>query len=160
MQTPWLIALPFIHFMNFNPMEAYHEARFEKDTRYYVIRLSKDLLDDWVITLINGRIKSKLGQSRTLAFPNFSEAFEHFCLLAHMRHQRNYTLKTVACENPLLLHLLPFFTDNTKQTKEGDRMQSLTRKNHQPSRNQNRTTQNAKTLPSNNINQMEFLFAM
>jgi len=160
MQTPWFITLPFIRFIHFHSMETYYETRFEKDTRYYVIRLSKDLLDDWVITLINGRIKSKLGQSRTLAFLNFPEAFEHFCLLAHMRHQRGYTLKTVASENSLLLHILPFFTENTKQANEGDRMQSLTSKSHQPTRNQNRTTQNAKILPRNNISQMEFLFAM
>ncbi|HAT8564386.1 TPA: hypothetical protein JA969_12195 [Legionella pneumophila] len=83
-------------------------ARFEKESRYYVIRLGKDLLDDWVITIINGRIKSKLGQSRTLAFTSFSEGFSHFCTLAKIRNLRGYQLKIIACDNHLLLHLLPF----------------------------------------------------
>jgi hypothetical protein len=73
-----------------------------------VIRLSKDLLDDWVITLINGRIKSKLGQSRTLAFTHFSEAFDNFCSMAKIRQQRGYELRTLDCDNPLMLQLLPF----------------------------------------------------
>ena len=117
MQMPWF-DLPFLHLIHFYPIEAYHDARFEKNTRYYVIRLSKDLLEDWVITLINGRIKSKLGQSRTLSFANFNEAFEHFCLLTKVRHQRGYQLKTFVCDNALLLHLLPFsvITENNKKT--------------------------------------------
>ena len=90
--------------------ETYFEARFEKDIRYYVIRLTKDLLEDWVIVLINGRIKSKLGQSRTLDFSHFNEAYEDFCTLAKVRHLRKYGLKTVYCENPMLLHLLSFLT--------------------------------------------------
>ncbi|EHL32378.1 hypothetical protein [Legionella drancourtii] len=73
--SPWFTTLPFLHLINWAPKDTYHTARFEKDMRYYVIRLSKDLLDDWVITLINGRIKTKLGQIRTLAFANFSDAF-------------------------------------------------------------------------------------
>jgi hypothetical protein len=59
------------------------------------------------ITLINGRIKSKLGQSRTLAFANFNEAFDSFCQQVKIRHQRGYHLKTFDCDNhPLLLLLL------------------------------------------------------
>ncbi|MFT4060590.1 MAG: hypothetical protein QM652_13730 [Legionella sp.] len=65
---PWFLHPRLFHLLNLNRKECYHELRFEKDSRYYVIRLSKDLLDDWVLTLINGRIKSKLGQIRTLVF--------------------------------------------------------------------------------------------
>ena len=71
-----------MHLVDWSYGSCYHAARFEKDSRYYVIRLHKDLLDDWVITLINGRIKSKLGQSRTLAFAHFGEGWAHFCALA------------------------------------------------------------------------------
>jgi hypothetical protein len=106
--TAWFTALPWVYYLNFKTKELYYCARFEKDTRYYVIRLSKDLLEDWVITLINGRIKSKLGQSRTLAFANFNEAFDSFCQQAKIRHQRGYQLKNFDCDNHLLLHLLPF----------------------------------------------------
>ncbi|HHZ4597752.1 TPA: WGR domain-containing protein [Legionella pneumophila] len=120
MQTPWFTAPSLLHLIHFYPIEAYHDARFEKDTRYYVIRLSKDLLEDWVITLINGRIKSKLGQSRTLAFAHFNEAFEHFCLLTKVRLQRGYQLKTFACDNALLLHLLPFLVMTENDEKLAD----------------------------------------
>lgn len=103
----WFTALPWVYHLDFKRKELYHAARFEKDTRYYVIRLSKDLLEDWVVTLINGRIKSKLGQSRTLAFANFNEAYDSFCQQAQVRHQRGYQLKTFDCDD-ILLYLLPF----------------------------------------------------
>lgn len=106
--TPWFTALPFLHLIDFSIQEVYQAARFEKESRYYVIRLSKDLLDNWVVTLINGRIKSKLGQIRTIAVTDFNEGFNHFCIMAKIRHQRRYQLKTMACDNALLLHLLPF----------------------------------------------------
>lgn len=89
---PWFTAPCFLRFIHCAHGEYYYEARFEKESRYYVIRLSKDLFEDWVITLINGRIKSKLGHSRTLAFTSFNEGFEHFCALAKKRHLRNYQL--------------------------------------------------------------------
>lgn len=114
---PWFTTLPFLNLIDFQSGEHYHAARFEKDTRYYVIRLSQDLLEDWVITLVNGRIKSKLGQSRTLAFSSFHEGFQHFCTLAHIRHLRGYQLKTIHFENHLLLHLLPFLA-NTEEEKK------------------------------------------
>ncbi|WP_133141282.1 hypothetical protein [Legionella waltersii] len=114
--------------------ECYHEARFEKETRYYVLRLSKDLLGDWAITLINGRIKSKLGQSRTLAFADYYDAFDRFCILANVRYQRSYQLKTVACDNGLLVHLLSFIASNkglsvAKAVKNTHRRQSQNRQN-------------------------------
>ena len=104
----WITALPWFHYLDLTQKEVYYDARFEKDSRYYVIRLSQDLLEDWVLTLINGRIKSKLGQSRTLAFTSFNEAFDHFCALAKLRHQRRYQLKTITFDNHLMMHLLPF----------------------------------------------------
>jgi hypothetical protein len=125
--TAWFTALPWVYYLDFKTKELYHSARFEKDTRYYVIRLSKDLLEDWVITLINGRIKSKLGQSRTLAFANFNEAFDSFCKLAKIRHQRSYQLKTFDCDNHLLLHLLSFsvYAGNNEKVHEAKMIQSV-----------------------------------
>jgi predicted DNA-binding WGR domain protein len=121
---PWFISLPFLHLVDYTPRECYHSVRFEKESRYYVIRLSKDLLEDWVITLINGRIKSKLGQSRTLAFTDFNDGFDHFCTLAKTRHQRGYQLKNIFVDNHLLLNILPFLTNtennnNLSGTKTG-----------------------------------------
>ncbi|HAU1484597.1 TPA: WGR domain-containing protein [Legionella pneumophila] len=135
----WFTTPCFVHLVDWSYAACYHAARFEKDSRYYVIRLSKDLLDDWVITLTNGRIKSKLGQSRTLAFTDFNEGWEHFCALAKVRHQRGYVLKNLSCDNYLILHLLPYFIadlekrplperktfKNTKQRKKGETAPAL-----------------------------------
>ena len=105
---PWFTAPPFLNWIDCAPKFCYHEVRFEKDSRYYVLRLSQDLLEDWVITLINGRIKSKLGQSRTLAFASFNEAFEYLCALAKIRFLRGYQPKTITIDNHLMVHILPF----------------------------------------------------
>ncbi|HAU0213572.1 TPA: WGR domain-containing protein [Legionella pneumophila] len=92
MRHPWFIALPWIHYLSFKTKECYHTTRFEKATRYYVIRLERDLLGDWTLCVTNGRIKSKLGQSRIIAFECFYDAYEHFCLMAKERNQRGYHL--------------------------------------------------------------------
>lgn len=121
---PWFATQPFLHLIHWTPGEYYHAARFEKESRYYVIQLSKDLLEDWVITLINGRIKSKLGQRRILAFTDFNDGFDRFCTFAKIRHQRGYQLKNIFFDNHLLLNLLPFITNtdndnNLSDTKAG-----------------------------------------
>lgn len=102
----WLTALPFFSLLNVELEQAYHCARFEKGSRYYILRLEKDLLDDWTVIAINGRIKSKLGQSRTMAFPNFIEAFVHFCQMSSLRYQRGYHLITYRSEDALVMHLV------------------------------------------------------
>lgn len=107
MITPWFAALPWIHYLNFRLVECYHTARFEKETRYYAIRLERDLLGDWTLCVTNGRIKSKLGQSRILAFECFFDAYEHFCLMAKERYQRGYhpvryDTEDVLCQSMLL----------------------------------------------------------
>lgn len=114
---PWFLHPHFFHLINLNRKECYHELRFEKDSRYYGIRLSEDLLDDWVSTLINGRIKSKLGQIRTLAFSYFDDSFEHFCAQTKLRGQRGYTLKTMVCDNNFMLYLLPYIVSIPEKNK-------------------------------------------
>ena len=102
---PWFMTLPYFHWVQGKEI-LYHEMRFEKDSRYYVIRLEKDLLGDWTIMAINGRIKSKLGQSRTFAYDDFEQAFDNFCLFVKVRHQRKYQLTSYKTRNPLFLHWL------------------------------------------------------
>lgn len=87
---PWFTTLPWVRYLNFKTKAYFHTARFEKATRYYVIRLEQDLLGDWTLCVSNGRIKSRLGQSRIIAFECFSDACEHFCLMAKERNQRGY----------------------------------------------------------------------
>ncbi|MBA3535246.1 MAG: hypothetical protein H0T84_01340 [Tatlockia sp.] len=116
--TPWFTTLPFFHFWDFKIKEVYHVIRFEKDSRYYVLRLEKDLLDDWTVTAINGRIRSKLGQSRTFAFPNFIDAFASFCDMAKLRYQRKYHLKSIACDALLFLCFLPFLVNTENKANK------------------------------------------
>lgn len=104
--THGICTLPLFRYLNFKQKELYHAARFEKETRYYVIRLENDLLGDWIITASNGRIKSKLGQTRTIAFSNFTEAFEHFCMMAKERNQRGYHLITYQSDDVLHQQIL------------------------------------------------------
>ena len=99
-------ALPFFHLLNFTALEAYHIVRFEKETRYYLAQISQDLLSDWIITITNGRINSRLGQSRTIAFQNFNEAFEQLCLIAKTRHQRGYRCTAYRSDPSLFIYLL------------------------------------------------------
>lgn len=101
-----LTALPFFHLLNFTALEAYHAVRFEKETRYYLAQISQDLLNDWIITITNGRINSRLGQSRTIAFQNFHEAFEQLCLIAKIRRQRGYRCTVYRSDSSLFIYLL------------------------------------------------------
>ena len=73
-------------------------ARFEKETRYYTVILDKDLFDDWVLTIANGRIGTKLGKIRKIAFPCFSDACTQFHNAAKIRTKRGYLLESL-CQN-------------------------------------------------------------
>ena len=106
--TPWFAVRPFFHVFDFSLSENYHMIRFEKETRYYSMHIKKDLLDDWVIVVINGRIQTKLGQVRTLAFTCYSDAFDHFCEMIQVRLKREYSLKSYQGGNSLLLQLLAY----------------------------------------------------
>ena len=72
-------------------------ARFEKGTRYYTIILDRDLFDDWVITIVNGRINTKLGRIRKLAFSNIVDANIKFYSITKTRVNRKYSLCTTSC---------------------------------------------------------------
>ena len=113
---PWFTTPPFFHILDFTPRETRHAIRFEKDTRYYVMHLEKDLLDDWIIKVINGRIQTKLGQLRTLAFPCFADAFVAMCDMTGVRLKRGYRLKTWQSDDISLLQFFPFATINTNST--------------------------------------------
>lgn len=115
--VPWFITQFFFHLVNFSLMETHYFARFEKFTRYYVLQLEKDLLDDWIIIATNGRINSKLGQSRTIAFANFNEAFEQFSQMANQRYQRGYRLTTYRSNATLLHYCFPFVCSAPKTNK-------------------------------------------
>ena len=126
--TPWFAVTPFFKMLNFNTHETYHMIRFEKDTRYYSMRIEKDLLDDWVIVVINGRIQTKLGQVRTLAFTCYSDVFDHFCEMIQVRLKREYYLKSYQGGNSLLLQLIPYAPVTTIK----DQIPNATRRTARP----------------------------
>ena len=74
--------------------QKYHVARFEKGTRYYTVILDKDLFNEWVITIANGRIGTKLGRIRTIAFPCFVDACDKFQATMKNRVKRGYLLES------------------------------------------------------------------
>lgn len=130
------LPLPFFQLVNFKCIETYYAARFEKETRYYMARISQDLFCDWIITITNGRINSRLGQNRTLAFHSFHEAFEQFCLIAKTRHQRGYRCTAYRSDASLFVYLLSIVTMSvpvdshqktakSKEKKRATRIQSI-----------------------------------
>lgn len=48
--------------------------RFERNTRYYELFLNKNLFDDWSLSIVNGRINSRLGCIRHENFSTLAEA--------------------------------------------------------------------------------------
>lgn len=83
-------ALPEI--ITSNTPNAVH-LRFEKDTRYYELHLGKDLFDNWSITRVNGKIKTRLGQYRHEFFGSLDEAIKRVSDLSQYRvEKRKYKL--------------------------------------------------------------------
>lgn len=142
--TPWFMSLFFLTHLTCKQRPSHQEIRFEKDSRYYIIRLTKDLFDDWVIVLVNGRINSKLGQSRTIAFDSFNEGFDSFCALAKLRFQRRYQVKTLAFDNHLMLHIVLFMlslnpkkdVSSENSIGQGKKMNNLSKNAHLPTEKQ------------------------
>ena len=79
----WMMHLPL-------PQVPYHYIRFEKESRYYELRVSQDLLGDWTLSLSNGRINSKLGTTRIQAFSYFDEVLAAFYQAIKLRLNRKY----------------------------------------------------------------------
>ena len=144
-------ALPFFHLLDFTTLETYHAARFEKETRYYVARISQDLLSDWIITITNGRINSRLGQSRTIAFQNFKETFDQFCLISKTRHQRGYNCTAYQSNSYLFVHLFAVLAANELTGVHRLRQQTL-------SMNRKSTPLKSKTSDHIGCQQLDFVF--
>lgn len=110
--------MPFcFSLLHLSQQEKYLYARFEKESRYYVIRLEQDLFGDWIISQINGQIKSHLGQKRMLAFESAQDALEQFSLIAHVRYQRNYHIAGFMSTDIIFYYLIFFLiTENDNTT--------------------------------------------
>ena len=151
----WFITLPYFHWIQGKTF-SYHEMRFEKDSRYYLMRLEKDLFDNWTISVINGSIKSKLGQSRTFAYDDYEKAFENFCLFVTIRNQQKYHLVSYKTRNSFFLHCLIFLLNTADSNKRSPQNLCITnsrRAKKKPSTN----LSNSKSNPYDN-NQISFDF--
>lgn len=101
---------------------AWQMIRFEKETRYYTLQLEEDLLGDWVVVTIHGRINSKLGQNKLMAFESFDDAFCHFKKLCHLRHLRKYHITSwkknqVESHTPNKQFITNLFSESMKPKK-------------------------------------------
>ena len=66
--------------------------RWTRGTRYYRVHLEQDLLSDWLLTQVNGRVGSPLGRARALPAPSIESALLKLAAIAKRRRLRGYEL--------------------------------------------------------------------
>lgn len=66
--------------------------RFEKGARYYLLGVCHDLLGDWVVTRIFGRIGQAQGQIRHQAFAQEADARAYLDAEIQRRIKRGYAV--------------------------------------------------------------------
>lgn len=71
---------------------AWITLRWTRGTRYYRVHLEQDLWAGWLITQVNGRRGSPLGQARAKLAPSIEAALLELAHLAKRRRQRGYEL--------------------------------------------------------------------
>ena len=74
--------------------------RCEKDTRYYEVRLGKNLFDEWSISITNGKINSRLGKLRHEHYALLKEAIKRMENIFNYRiNKRKYALVKLVNNN-------------------------------------------------------------
>lgn len=121
---PWFTTLPFLQWIQFSGC-AWQRTRFEKDTRYFELCLQKDLLSDWTVVATNGRKKSKLGQSRTIAFSNHAQALEQFTIMAGVRNKRGYHCTWYQADEALFMHIIAILARFKDTTPKKNRRKTM-----------------------------------
>lgn len=71
--------------------ETWQFARFERETRYYELRLQQDLFG-WVVVKAWGRKSTQLGQMRTTPCSSFSEAASVWDAGIRRRRRKGYVM--------------------------------------------------------------------
>jgi hypothetical protein len=66
-------------------------SRWERDTRYYELRVQQDLFGDWLLTRIWGRKGSALGQIRHELCESYAAGIVKFKQAEVRREQHGYT---------------------------------------------------------------------
>ena len=70
-------------------------VRWETSTRYYEVRLMRDLLHDWVLVVSRGGRASRLGALRTLFVSSEEEGLKRIATLEKLRTRHGYVRVTV-----------------------------------------------------------------
>jgi hypothetical protein len=70
--------------------EAMTRVRWETGTRYYEVRLMRDLLQDWVLIVSRGGKTNRLGALRTLFVSSEEEGMKRIETLEKVRTRRGY----------------------------------------------------------------------
>ncbi|MQM29471.1 MAG: hypothetical protein CRU78_02520 [Candidatus Accumulibacter phosphatis] len=65
-------------------------VRWETNTRYYEVRLMRDLLQDWVLIVSRGGKTNRLGALRTLFVSSEEEGMKRIETLEKVRTRRGY----------------------------------------------------------------------
>jgi predicted DNA-binding WGR domain protein len=68
----------------------WRHSRWERDSRYYELRVQQDLFGDWLLTRVWGRKGSALGQIRHELCADQAEANARYAEAAIRRGKRRY----------------------------------------------------------------------
>jgi predicted DNA-binding WGR domain protein len=66
--------------------------RWTRGTRYYRAHLEQDLWHGWSLTLVHGRIGTRLGRARASSLPSLETALTALGAITKRRRQRGYEL--------------------------------------------------------------------
>ena len=70
--------------------EAMMHVRWETSTRYYEVRLMRDLFQDWVLVVSRGGKTNRLGALRTLFVSSKEEGIKMIATVEKVRSRRGY----------------------------------------------------------------------
>jgi hypothetical protein len=87
-------------------------VRWETDTKYYEVRLRRDLLHDWVLIVSRGSKTSRLGALRTIFVSSEEEGIQKIEALDKQRTRHGYV------RVPYLTIQPPFQTTDTLDDSE------------------------------------------
>lgn len=78
------------------------EIKWESKTRYYIVRLYRDLLGHWVVTRAWGGLKTRLGGLETVPVPSYEAGLIAMGSFTKQRAARHYrviqsTISLPAC---------------------------------------------------------------
>lgn len=67
---------------------------WRSDSRYYIVRLQKNLFDEWTLIKSWGGLQNNLGSLAIQTFTHINDAFIEIANIAKKREKRNYKIYT------------------------------------------------------------------